>query len=244
MNWMLLLTLFIALPAFAQDAETLWSRLSPEEQSWVKRSCPTSLGPSLWNACVTREVTALSRGIPDLSKLKADERAWIQRSCPSSLGPSLAISCLNRELSALAAGIPSISNLPPDKQLWVQQSCPTTLGPSLYRACIIREARAAAGAARSPGAALPTPAQVLEPQVPRFPPRQRAAAPSGSYAIEVSHNDELFIINGEKFEAKTYCFNMNEGDSVLFLEGSPFGACASAVLLNLRTRQRCDVWCD
>jgi len=62
--------------------------------------------------------------------------------------------------------------------------------------------------------------------------------------IEVSHNDELFIINGEKFEATTYCFNMDKGDSVLFLEGSPFGACASAILLNLRTRQKCDVWCN
>ena len=32
------------------------------------------------------------------------------------------------------------------------------------------------------------------------------------YEIEVSHDDELFIINGEKYEAKTYCFNMEEGD--------------------------------
>ena len=28
-----------------------------------------------------------------------------------------------------------------------------------------------------------------------------------SYEIEVSHDEEFFIINGEKFEAKTYCFN-------------------------------------
>ena len=44
------------------------------------------------------------------------------------------------------------------------------------------------------------------------------------YEIEVSHKDELFIINGEKYEAKTYCFNMEEGDRVIFLEGSPYGA--------------------
>ncbi len=65
-----------------------------------------------------------------------------------------------------------------------------------------------------------------------------------SYEIEVSYNDELFIINGEKFEAKTYCFNMEEGDEVIFIDGSPYGACASAELLNLRTKERCEVWCE
>jgi len=65
-----------------------------------------------------------------------------------------------------------------------------------------------------------------------------------SYEIEVSHNDELFIINGERFEAKTYCFNMEEGDRVIFLEGSPLGVCVSAEVLNLRTNQRCELWCE
>ena len=65
-----------------------------------------------------------------------------------------------------------------------------------------------------------------------------------SYKIEVSHNDELFIINGEKFEARTYCFNMEEGDDVIFLEGSASGACTSAKLLNLRTSKVCKVWCE
>jgi len=64
------------------------------------------------------------------------------------------------------------------------------------------------------------------------------------YEIEVSHDDELFIINGEKYEAKTYCFDMEEGDRVIFLEGSPYGACASAKLLNLRTKKVCEVWCE
>src|SRR5688572_4723850 len=40
-----------------------------------------------------------------------------------------------------------------------------------------------------------------------------------SYPIEVSHNDEFFIINGEKFEAKTYCFDMEVGDPVIFIDG-------------------------
>lgn len=64
------------------------------------------------------------------------------------------------------------------------------------------------------------------------------------YEIEYSHDDELFIINGEKFEAMTYCFNMREGDKVIFLEGSPYGACASAEILNLRTDEVCRVWCE
>lgn len=65
-----------------------------------------------------------------------------------------------------------------------------------------------------------------------------------SYEIEVSHNDELFVINGEKFEAQTYCFNMEEGDRVIFIEGSALGACTSATLLNLRTKNKCEVWCE
>ena len=64
------------------------------------------------------------------------------------------------------------------------------------------------------------------------------------YEIQVSHNDELFIINGEKFKAKTYCFNMEKGDRVIFVSGSPYGACATAKLLNLRTQKICDVWCE
>ncbi|OJW85507.1 MAG: hypothetical protein BGO62_08415 [Thiobacillus sp. 65-1402] len=78
--------------------------------------------------------------------------------------------------------------------------------------------------------------------------RQRGGSSGGTsrptYEIEVSHNDELFIINGEKFEAKTYCFNMEEGDRVIFLDGSALGACATATLLNLRTKDKCEVWCE
>jgi hypothetical protein len=71
-----------------------------------------------------------------------------------------------------------------------------------------------------------------------------AANAATEYEIEVSHNDELFIINGEKYEAQTYCFGMEEGDSVIFIEGSEYGACATAKLLNLRTRDICEVWCE
>lgn len=65
-----------------------------------------------------------------------------------------------------------------------------------------------------------------------------------SYEIEVAHNDELFIINGEKFEAQTYCLGWDEGDYVIFLEGSEYGACASAKLYNTNKDSTCDVWCE
>ena len=64
------------------------------------------------------------------------------------------------------------------------------------------------------------------------------------YLIEHSENDEVFIINGEKYEAQSYCFDMEEDDPVIFLSGSPLGACSSAKILNLRTEKICNVWCE
>ena len=72
----------------------------------------------------------------------------------------------------------------------------------------------------------------------------RPTPAAASYVVEVAHNDELFVINGEKFEAQTYCFNVDEGDPVVFLEGSALGACASARFLDLRTEDECAVWCE
>ncbi len=241
---MFLLLLVASVPAFGQTPEALLATLSPEYQAWVNRSCPRSLGPSLWDSCVRREVSALSRGVPDFSKLQPEERNWLLRSCPSTLGPSLTISCLNRELNALAAGIPSISSFAPDKQAWIRQACPQSLSPSLYRSCVNREASAAAGTARAPTQSSGPPPAIAGSPAPVRPRGGRPRARADTFEIEVSHNDELFIINGEKFEAQTYCFNMEEGDPVIFLEGSPFGTCASAVILNLRTREKCDVWCE
>ena len=154
--------------------------------------------------------------------------------------PALAISCLNRESSALANERLDVSFLTEEQKEWVSKSCPTSLGPSLYISCVQRES-----------AALRRTQYV--PQQPRVDTsrvqRQRYAVPRhgsshDSYEIEVAHNDELFIINGEKFEAQTYCIGWEEGGEVLFIEGSPYGACASATLLNLRTREKCDVWCE
>jgi len=65
-----------------------------------------------------------------------------------------------------------------------------------------------------------------------------------SYYIEAASNDETFIINGEVFKAQTYCLGWDEGQRVLFIEGSPFGACASAKLYNLNREESCNVWCE
>ena len=65
-----------------------------------------------------------------------------------------------------------------------------------------------------------------------------------TYQIEAAANDEVFIINGEKFEAKTYCLGWNEGESVIFIDGSEYGACSSASLFNVDNFETCDVWCE
>lgn len=81
--------------------------------------------------------------------------------------------------------------------------------------------------------------------------RQRTAATSGSspvvpgtYPVEASVNDETFIINGNVFKAKTYCFGVNKGDRVKFVEGSASGVCLSAKFINMRTGDVCSVWCE
>ena len=235
-----ILAILTAQLAAAQDPDTALSKLSPDARDWVNRSCSRSLGPSIWSSCVVREASAASRGKPDLSGLTPELRAWVLDSCSDSLGPSLAISCLTREKAALAGGLPDMSSLTDEQEQWVSSSCSTSLGPSLYVSCVQRESAALRGAPSVP----------QQPSTGTSPaPRPRYSAPSRSsgresYEIEVAQNDELFIINGEKFEAQTYCLGWEEGDEVLFLEGSPFGACASAELLNLRTREKCDVWCE
>ena len=241
-NTILIIVAITSFPAHAQSPDAALSSLPQEQQAWVSRSCPRSLGPSLWSSCVQREVNALRRGIPDLSALGETDRAWLMRSCPSSLGPSLAISCLSRELSALRAGMPKLESLTAEKRNWVLQSCPQSLGPSLFRSCVERESRSLASG--SPGAAPRTAPSSSLSGAPRPTDRTRSGRRADVYTIETSHNDELFIINGEKFEAQTYCFNMEEDDEVIFLEGSPYGACTSAMLLNLRTREKCAVWCE
>jgi len=64
------------------------------------------------------------------------------------------------------------------------------------------------------------------------------------YYVERSIKDEIFIINNEVFKAMTYCPRIHEGDQVIFISGSPYGACASAELYDINTSTRCRVWCE
>ena len=64
------------------------------------------------------------------------------------------------------------------------------------------------------------------------------------YYIQIAHDDDFFLINNEKFSAKTYCFNFNEGDRVIFIEGEPNGICASATFYDFNNRESCEVWCE
>lgn len=65
-----------------------------------------------------------------------------------------------------------------------------------------------------------------------------------SYSVDAAANDETFVINGNVFKAKTYCFNIEKGDKVIFVEGSPLGACSSAKFVDLRNDKLCSVWCE
>ena len=64
------------------------------------------------------------------------------------------------------------------------------------------------------------------------------------YVVEKSVNDEIFVINDSVFRAQTFCFNVLEGDLVIFTEGNAFGACDIAEFVNLRTGDVCQVWCE
>lgn len=67
---------------------------------------------------------------------------------------------------------------------------------------------------------------------------------ANEYTIELAQNDELFIINGERFQAQVHCLGWMEGDRVIFLEGSPYGGCFSALLYNSNNGEKCHVWCE
>lgn len=140
-----LLLLPISCVLWAQTPNEALSSLTPEYQAWVNRSCPKSLGPSLWSSCILRESAAAKVGMPNLLSLNSDLRNWVIRSCPDSLGPSLTISCLNRESNALTQDIPNLSSLTQEQKNWLSNSCPSTLGPSLWVPCIVRESAALSG---------------------------------------------------------------------------------------------------
>lgn len=64
------------------------------------------------------------------------------------------------------------------------------------------------------------------------------------YLIQAAANDETFVIGNSVFKAKTFCFDVDKGDKVIFIEGSPHGVCVSAKFLNLRNDKICSVWCE
>ncbi len=65
-----------------------------------------------------------------------------------------------------------------------------------------------------------------------------------TYEIEAASDDENFIINGELFKARTWCLGWDEGDEVIFVDGSPDGVCVSAELFNMTRSEKCEVWCE
>lgn len=67
---------------------------------------------------------------------------------------------------------------------------------------------------------------------------------ANEYSIDAASNDSIFIINGEKFKAKTYCFGFEKNDNVIFIDGNPYGACVSAKIYNKRSGNTCELWCE
>ena len=56
-------------------------------------------------------------------------------------------------------------------------------------------------------------------------------------------SDEKWLIDGEIYEAKTYCFGLYEGDRIKFIEGTP-GICVSAKFIKKNSNRVCEVWCE
>lgn len=65
-----------------------------------------------------------------------------------------------------------------------------------------------------------------------------------AYPVQKVLKNEVFIINGQRYEAMTACEWVTEGDWVIFLQGNPYGTCSSAVIQNLHTGATCNLWCD
>jgi len=65
-----------------------------------------------------------------------------------------------------------------------------------------------------------------------------------AYPVQEIAENQVFIINGHRYEAMTSCRGITEGDWVVFLQGNPYGTCSSAVIQNLHTGAECNLWCD
>ncbi|MEO8181928.1 MAG: hypothetical protein ABI895_24090 [Deltaproteobacteria bacterium] len=69
-------------------------------------------------------------------------------------------------------------------------------------------------------------------------------ASSREFRIQAAADDDVFVIDGHVFKAKTYCFGVEAGDRVVFIEGSGTGACTSAKFIEIGSDRICDVWCE
>ena len=74
--------------------------------------------------------------------------------------------------------------------------------------------------------------------------KNNSGSSSDSYKIELSYNNELFIINSISYKARTNCYNMEKGDEVAFVDGIPQEACTSTTVINLRTNDKCELRCN
>ena len=64
--------------------------------------------------------------------------------------------------------------------------------------------------------------------------------------VVASENNNTFVIStmrdNETFVAKTLCYDVQEGDNVLF--SLSIRTCTSNRFVNLRNGQSCEVWCE
>ena len=70
-----------------------------------------------------------------------------------------------------------------------------------------------------------------------------------AFRVESSYNNKIFFIGGKKYEAKASCLNVNEDDSVYFLERTPKNApvtadCVTATFKDVATGTVCECWCN
>jgi peroxiredoxin len=64
------------------------------------------------------------------------------------------------------------------------------------------------------------------------------------YFIDSVVDSINLVINGNQFAAKGFCHDFQFGDQVIFLSGDPDGTCTEALLMNQRTNETCNVWCQ
>lgn len=66
---------------------------------------------------------------------------------------------------------------------------------------------------------------------------------AGIYTIQERIGDDRLRINGVLFQMHSPCPDLQAEDPVMFLEGSPYGSCVTAQILNLRNKRHCSLQC-